>query len=296
MECAITPFQIDRAEEPMIAHDLPRSPHTPRPPSQRRAFTLIELLVVIAIIAVLAAILFPVFGRARENARRTSCLSNLKQIGLGMLQYTQDFDDMVPPKWRGSDPGVVPATCSQQTDSGLPGSTMLVSAGNTVNGQAAFPCISWMDLISPYIKSRQLFVCPSNITPPQTSPLGTLSYPSYGYSSMVSGHDRPNGGSTGKLPLALSEATRSSELITFLDCHIPYSLYANPADYAAGATTVGAKRNWYFPHMSQDGSVLCFLDGHAKYVQRGRSEYHSGIKPPNIPSPYYSRYWNPWLN
>ncbi len=60
------------------------------------AFTLIELLVVIAIIAILAAILFPVFGRARENARRTSCLSNLKQMGLGAMQYTQDYDEKFP--------------------------------------------------------------------------------------------------------------------------------------------------------------------------------------------------------
>src|SRR5205809_4233116 len=62
----------------------------------RRAFTLIELLVVIAIIAILAAILFPVFSRARENARRASCQSNLKQIGLGFLQYAQDYDERLP--------------------------------------------------------------------------------------------------------------------------------------------------------------------------------------------------------
>ncbi len=64
-----------------------------RSPRSGRAFTLIELLVVIVIIALLAAILFPVFGRARENARRSSCQSNLKQIGLGFAQYTSDYDE-----------------------------------------------------------------------------------------------------------------------------------------------------------------------------------------------------------
>ena len=63
---------------------------------QPSGFTLIELLVVIAIIAILASILFPVFGRARENARRSSCQSNLKQIGLSIIQYTQDYDEMMP--------------------------------------------------------------------------------------------------------------------------------------------------------------------------------------------------------
>jgi prepilin-type N-terminal cleavage/methylation domain-containing protein len=62
----------------------------------KKAFTLIELLVVIAIIAILAAILFPVFGRARENARRSACISNLKQIGLAATQYTQDYDGNFP--------------------------------------------------------------------------------------------------------------------------------------------------------------------------------------------------------
>lgn len=64
--------------------------------TRKRAFALIELLVVIAIIAILAAILFPVFARARENARKTSCLSNMKQMGLGLMQYTQDYDERFP--------------------------------------------------------------------------------------------------------------------------------------------------------------------------------------------------------
>jgi prepilin-type N-terminal cleavage/methylation domain-containing protein/prepilin-type processing-associated H-X9-DG protein len=96
------------------------------------AFTLIELLVVIAIIVVLAAILFPVFARARENARRSSCQSNLKQIGLGIMQYTQDYDEIMPGAWYGS-------------------SSVASDATN----------YKWMDVIQPYVKSEQLFACPS---------------------------------------------------------------------------------------------------------------------------------------
>src|SRR5437867_2891037 len=65
---------------------------------KRRGFTLIELLVVIAIIAILAAILFPVFAQAREKARQTTCLSNMKQVGLGLQMYTQDYDEVLPPR------------------------------------------------------------------------------------------------------------------------------------------------------------------------------------------------------
>jgi len=76
----------------------------------RKGFTLIELLVVIAIIAILAAILFPVFARAREKARQTSCLSNMKQIGLAFMMYTQDYDETLPGisfSATGANPGAV---------------------------------------------------------------------------------------------------------------------------------------------------------------------------------------------
>jgi len=100
---------------------------------KRRGFTLIELLVVIAIIAILAAILFPVFARAREKARQTSCLSNLKQIALGQLMYVQDYDERTH-KWHGYwDTGQVPT--------------------------AADPY--WYTLLEPYLKNQQILLCPS---------------------------------------------------------------------------------------------------------------------------------------
>jgi prepilin-type N-terminal cleavage/methylation domain-containing protein/prepilin-type processing-associated H-X9-DG protein len=119
-----------------------------------KAFTLVELLVVIAIIAILAAILFPVFGRVRENARRTSCQSNLKQIGLGALQYIQDYDEAIFRSFFGT-----------------------AGDSNATN-------YKWMDAIYPYVKSEQLFVCPSDssiIYRVNTNPLSTgQDYGSYG--------------------------------------------------------------------------------------------------------------------
>jgi prepilin-type N-terminal cleavage/methylation domain-containing protein/prepilin-type processing-associated H-X9-DG protein len=127
----------------------------PKPTLSRKAFTLIELLVVIAIIAILAAILFPVFGRARENARRTSCASNLKQIGLGLMMYTQDYDENYPAA------GMSP----------------------TANGPLALG-FGWAGDIYPYVKSPQLFVCPSDsselVAPFNTTPYTT--YPRISYS------------------------------------------------------------------------------------------------------------------
>ena len=108
---------------------------------QRKAFTLIELLVVIAIIAILAAILFPVFAQAKAAAKATACLSNTKQMGLGIYQYTIDSDDTYTGGWFG----------------GLWGTQDL---NKFPNGR-----YTWLDAVQPYIKSTALFSCPSTAVP-----------------------------------------------------------------------------------------------------------------------------------
>jgi len=94
---------------------------------RRSGFTLIELLVVIAIIAILAAILFPVFARAREKARQTSCLSNIKQLGMGMYMYTSDYDERTPIGYSG----------------------------------LGWWTGTWKERVYPYVKNYQLYDCPS---------------------------------------------------------------------------------------------------------------------------------------
>jgi general secretion pathway protein G len=114
-------------------------------PSVKRAFTLIELLVVIGIIAILAALLFPVFARAKAAAKQTTCLSNLRQIGDAMVLYMADYDDFFP---RGVDPV---DHCRPEIWSGSPG------------WQAQIPEMPYLhDVLQPYLKSRAVFHCPSD--------------------------------------------------------------------------------------------------------------------------------------
>ena len=156
-------------------------------PHLRRAFTLIELLVVIAIIAILAAILFPVFAQAREKARQASCASNLKQMGIAILQYNQDFDEAYA----------------------------MAMWGSSASGTRC----SWPAMIQPYVKSTAIFTCPSDTGNYGKTP-GTISDPagcsasptgysvSYIYNYYLAGNNNPNGGViTSSLPQLPAPAT-----------------------------------------------------------------------------------------
>lgn len=102
----------------------------------RRGFTLIELLVVIAIIAILAAILFPVFARARAKSQQTQCLSNIKQLGTATIMYASDYDQLLP-QW-------------------------VDTANQAAKPSPETACLTWDTAIEPYTKSQQILVCPNN--------------------------------------------------------------------------------------------------------------------------------------
>ncbi len=200
----------------------------------KQGFTLIELLVVIDIITILSAILFPVFARARENARRASCMSNLKQWGLAQLQYAQDYDETL-------------------------------SGGLKVE---SLSYVLWVDLLKPYSKSQQLELCPSVSTNNNVDRY----YPSYGYNYYLTGSstfvkmadiqtpaetvlfaDVWNGEQNNDrdrweiyYPSIMSGACST--------CHW-WEMTYNPALLNYGRIT---QRHF-------DGAVVCYIDGHAKW-------------------------------
>ena len=198
----------------------------------KKGFTLIELLVVIAIIAILAAILFPVFAKAREKARQSTCASNLKQIGLGISQYAQDYDEILPPM----QPGGRYAARTIQTNTSEPGSHFLISP----DGNNPDYIVSWMDLINPYIKSWKIFMCPSAVVDERFSGYGYNGYLNSMWTSAVT---------------QLGSVKRPSDCIMNMDYNCCWSAYAN---------------NWetqlrYYTELHNGGLNATYVDGHVKW-------------------------------
>jgi len=225
--------------------------------AKKRGFTLIELLVVIAIIAILAAILFPVFQKVRENARRTACASNMKQIGLGLIQYTQDSDEYLPERYADRDP--------------------------VDNHQR-----SWKDSIYPYIKSKDVFKCPDNPSAQKLDqPDGIANtvkgifaagYAMYlpdaflsskfghgaSYPQSLAGVDQPSGSL-----IIVESSFIYPDVGTYLGYEEPVS--AGNADAFPGSSTMNSGHN------KKAGNII-YMDGHVKYRRLLQTfDEHDGI-------------------
>jgi len=218
----------------------------------RRGFTLIELLVVIAIIAILAAILFPVFAKAREKARQSSCLSNIKQISLGILTYTQDYDETMP-------------------------FAKMLTAVPCPSKVSPDPTLYqlWCDSIYPYVKNAQIFACPSR----------SADWIGYGYNYAL-GYDAGAGVGTVYTGRSLGGVPSPSETgmvvdrrnIWDLDCTCLCCAAVTGWYYDMGSDNHSDKPYVLASH--NDGDNIAFVDGHAKWYRAGSygdTNYGSGI-------------------
>ena len=202
----------------------------------RRAFTLLELLIIIAVVCIMAALLFPVGTKSRESARRSSCQSNLKQIGLGFMQYIRDYDEKWPLAYTDNDG-------SGDYDAAL-------DAG-------------WMQITQPYLKSTQIFQCPSEATsyaPPTDAT-------DYWYSAPVSQTPRMTYVVTPNLTVMVGDGT--SKPAAFVATHgaLAYKGNAPALKYngeiwdTTGATEGQGGRR----HL--DGLNFLFCDGHVRWLK-----------------------------
>ncbi len=206
----------------------------------RRGFTLIELLVVIAIIAILAAILFPVFAKAREKARQSSCSQNTKQMGTALMQYVQDYDEKYP-------------IASCMPDLAVPGA----------GGDATGCNVNWWRFrLQPYIKNWAMFNCPSSgviyTDGAAANPSNQLLY-HYGYNSQLAGR-------------SMAEVRSPAGCIATGDSlHWMGDLYSG-ANFAYAKKTSGwvnlalAVNQTLDNTRHNDGSNLTFADGHTKWM------------------------------
>jgi prepilin-type N-terminal cleavage/methylation domain-containing protein/prepilin-type processing-associated H-X9-DG protein len=210
---------------------------------KKKGFTLIELLVVIAIIAILAAILFPVFARARENARRASCQSNLKQLALGVFQYTQDFDEKYPLLWANRD-----------ATTGTYGVPTIATAATADQG--------WVTILQPYLKSDQLFQCPSETAPPGVdSSVGGAASTDYWFNRLLANTSQA---AVEAVALTVMNGDGSSNHGAYFYDGQTENSTAGTAPAATDPIT-GLTGGAHGRHL--DGGNFAFADGHVKWLK-----------------------------
>ncbi len=221
---------------------------------RNRGFTLIELLVVIAIIAILAAILFPVFARAREKARQSSCLSNVRQLMTGVQMYAQDYDETLPP--------VAVSAASYR----MPGGGLHTSG-----------VMPWIVLLDPYIRNHQVFSCPSatgawNGGDVNSANVNTeFNIVSYGYNEYLTSCRTGNVRFPSQTMCIVDGVTTNYFIDTMATFH--------------GTAAVDG-RNSVAWQRHNEGANAGYVDGHAKWV-RGTAI------PPDQTAAGNSRFWNP---
>jgi prepilin-type N-terminal cleavage/methylation domain-containing protein/prepilin-type processing-associated H-X9-DG protein len=238
---------------------------------RKRGFTLIELLVVIAIIAILAAILFPVFAKAREKARQSSCLSNVKQIALGLLQYTQDYDERFPLH----NVGYLSTVYGDTPTPGAPDLNWRTSAPLAYQ-------YTWVTCVYPYLKNSQILRCPSAST---TTCLGCdYGMPNYGVDSNTTTTVAMFvGGGVGP---SMGSFTRPAETLMLADKYAGNPQYLH---MMSGGVTYYATSNRH-----NEGANAAFVDGHSKWYKTDYSAV-PGFAAPYGADPKYSGHVPPQL-
>ena len=218
----------------------------PTPKDARRGFTLIELLVVIAIIAILAAILFPVFQKVRENARRASCQSNLKQLGLAFVQYTQDADEKMP--------------------SGLVGTvnTNVVNAGETGQG--------WGAQTYTFVKATGVYACPDDSTPaPKMSYELNYNLPSIALAQFSAPASTvilyETQGVTSDPSIAIGSGNETNDPVGNGLVTTGAAIAAGGGQIVASTNTEGVENERHDQTANQYSSNYLLEDGHVKYLK-----------------------------
>jgi prepilin-type N-terminal cleavage/methylation domain-containing protein/prepilin-type processing-associated H-X9-DG protein len=248
--------------------------------SKAHAFTLIELLVVIAIIAVLAAILFPVFSQAREKARQAACLSNLKQLGLAISLYQQDFDGYYVPKYPCASYDDAPHTDGSP---GYPDHCLSPTRNMDDTLTPAVP--EWLPavdepagtdyLLRPYVRNDDVRLCPSRRTTVRSVP-DMPDLPDDISRYAINGWDGYYGSPTGKpgtSPQGKPDADVPQPATTLLLWEHNYSTGECQVGQGFGGTSINPEdtpRHWFTGHSG--GANVLWCDGHARWLRPSQME------------------------